>query len=118
MSDFLIDEWRKAAADLGLMIEAPFFLQLRGGRIEVRLLLRHFGAANGTLIVTDFSVIRPFEDQVVALGYGYSTLSEPSSPVTYERDTFVEILCDWGWSGPEEKRPAWCVESDVKDTED
>ena len=44
MPDFLIEECRHAAADLGLAIEAPFLLQLQDGRIEARLRLRNFGA--------------------------------------------------------------------------
>jgi hypothetical protein len=116
--DFLIEEWRQAAADLGLAIEAPFLLQLHDGRIEARLLLRNFGAANGMLIVTDFSVIKPFMDEVGTRGYGFSTLSEPSSRIAYDRDSFVQMLCDWGWSGPEEERPAWCVEAGAKSDED
>jgi hypothetical protein len=111
--DLLIEQWRQAAADLGLAIEAPFLLQLQDGRIEARLLLRNFGAANGMLIVTDFSVVRPFVDEVDAGGYGFSTLSEPSSRAAYDRDTFVEMLCDWGWSGPEQERPVWCVVADA-----
>jgi len=118
MPDFLIEEWRQAAADLGLAIEAPFLLQLRDGRIEARLLLRNFGNANGMLIVTDFGVVEPFTDEVVARGYGYSTLSERISRAAYDRDAFVEMLRDWGWSGPEEERPAWCVEADVERNED
>lgn len=118
MPDFLIEEWRQAAADLGLAIEAPFLLQLQDGQIEARLLLRNFGAVNGMLIVTDFSVIRPFLQEIDACGYGFSTLSEPSSRVAYDRETFVEMLCDWGWSGPEEKRPTWCVDAGLEGDED
>ncbi len=108
----MLEEWRRAAAELGLRIEAPFVVQLRTGRLEARLLLRHFGARNGMLIVTDFSVIEPFADEVVAVGYGYSTLSEPRSADGYDKETFVEMLWDWGWFGPDDERPAWYIEAD------
>lgn len=64
------------------------------------------------LIFTDFSVVQPFVDEVEVRGYGFSTLSEPSR-AAYDRDAFVEMLCDWGWSGPEQERPAWWVVADV-----
>lgn len=111
--DLLLEEWSEAARDLGLEIEGPFSLVLgTGACIAARLLLKRFGAQKGMIIVTDFSTVAPFIDEIFAAGYGFSTLSEPSERDRYNRDVFIEMLRDWGWGGPEELRPGWCLPMD------
>ncbi len=110
MSDRLLEKWSEAARDLGLDIQFPFTLVLDcGAHIGARLLLKNFGFVNGMIIVTDFEPIRDFADEIVAAGYGFSTLSEPSAGDLYNREVFIEILRDWTWSGPEALRPKWCL---------
>jgi hypothetical protein len=111
MEDRLLSVWREASLDLGLSIEAPFSLVMDSGATFVaRLLLRNFGAANGMLIVTDYSAVRPYAEDLVAAGFGYSTLSEPSIDEKYNREFFLDMLQDWGWSGAAYLRPSWCLE--------
>ena len=113
MPDSFLAKWREAALDLGLEIEAPFSLVVGNGvRVEARLLLKSFGNHNGMFIVTDFLTIQPFADEIVAAGYGCSTLSEPSERDRYDRDVWIELLRDWGWAGPEGLRPGWCLPMD------
>ncbi len=110
MNDQFLEKWSKAARDLGLDIQFPFTLVLDcGAHIEARLLLKNFGFENGMIIVTDFEPIRDFADEIVAAGYGFSTLSEPSAGDLYNREVFIEMLRDWTWSGPEALRPEWCL---------
>jgi len=100
--------WRAASQDLGLRLEAPFRLALDSGETVVaRPLVRDFGAANGMLIVANYSDLRPHVAALVAAGFGYSCLSEPSAGDEYDRELFVEMLKDWGWSGAEHLRPFW-----------
>ena len=109
LADGLLEIWLKASQDLGLRIQAPFRLVMRTGvTVAARLHLSDFGAVNGMLIFTNYSDLRPHAEEVVAAGYGYSTLSEPSQGEHYDRARFVEMLQDWGWSGPEHLRPGWC----------
>ena len=112
MEDGLIATWREAARDLGLRVEVPFALVLpSGATVVARLLLRDFGATNGMLIVTDYSAVQPYAQAVIAAGFGYSTLPDPRPGEKYERQSFVEMLLDWGWSGAEHDRPHWCPEA-------
>ena len=91
----LVQEWMRAARDLGLRVIAPFTVELSSGaRIEVEFLLKDFGALNGMLIVTDFSRIAPYSKEILEAGYGFSTLSEPHEIEPYNRDDFIEVLRD------------------------
>jgi hypothetical protein len=109
MSDRLLEIWSEAARDLGLHIQFPFSLVLEcGAMIEARFLLKNFGFENGMIIVTDYSTINGFGDEIVAAGYGFSTLSEPRAGDLYNREVFIDMLSDWTWSGPESLRPEWC----------
>ncbi len=116
MSSQLTELWKIAAGDLGLDVQIPFSLELASGtRVEAHLLLRRFGNINGMLVITDFSAVAHVWREIVDAGYGFSTLSEPRKDDTYDREHFIEMLCDWSWTGPESERPEWCtpVEDDV-----
>ena len=113
MRDGFLEEWFEAARDLDLDIQAPFLLVLESGaHIKTRLLLKNFGAVNGMLIVTDWDTIAQFAEEIVEAGYGYSTLSESDDRDQYNHYGFVEMLRDWGWSGPEALQPDWCLPLD------
>jgi hypothetical protein len=64
------------------------------------------------IVVTDFEEIRRVCEQVVGAGYGFSTLTEPRPGERYDRESFIVMLRDWGWSGPEAARPEWCTPVD------
>jgi hypothetical protein len=107
VSDPLVEAWTEAGRDLGLEIVAPFEVSLASGtRIRVPVLLRHFGAREGMLLVAESKIIWEARDEIVESGYGFSVLGG-SSFEQYARDTFIEVLRDWGWSGPESEQPGW-----------
>jgi hypothetical protein len=102
--------WRVAAKELGLDVVMPFELKARTFSIRAEILLRNFGSPKGMLIVSDYRVIEPVRDQVIALGYGFATMTEPEQdwPFTQdEKEAFIEMLDDWCWSGKPEETPAW-----------
>lgn len=106
----LQNAWRVAAKELGLDVVIPFELKARAFTIRAEILLRHFGSPQGMLIVSDYRVIEPVRDQVIALGYGFATMTEPDRdwPFTQEeKDAFIEMLDDWRWSGPLDDAPEW-----------
>jgi hypothetical protein len=99
--------WAHRASRFRLSVAIPFTLSLDRATLSAPVLLRQFGARNGMLLVTDYGMIRPHADRVAELGYGYSCLSEPSSPDEEDDDTaLLDMLRDWGWSG-EGTEPAW-----------
>lgn len=101
----LIGAWESAARDLGIEIVAPCVVTLASGaRLEAVLLVPDFGASRGMLISTTEEAFRPLGDEIVAERYGYSVFL---MELSYQRDDFIDILNDWGWTGPEARRPAW-----------
>jgi hypothetical protein len=104
----LASMWREAASDLGLEIVAPFSAHLGpAGRVDVAVLLRDFGADRGMLLVSDYTTVEQHAQRLVEAGFGYSVMSEPDPSERYSRDYIIEILEDWGWSGPPDRRPTW-----------
>lgn len=111
----LLRKWEEAASDLALDIVTPFEVDLGNKRhLPVEFLVKNFGARNGMLIVTDYALIKPHLEKLESLGYGFSVFDEPRDPAgeVYDRDIFIHILSDWGWTGIEANRPAWLIDSD------
>jgi len=101
----------KASSDLGLKIKYNFFLTLDSGEvIEAELLLRNFGAEKGMLIFSNYKKISHCYRELLKKGYGFSTLSNTTDG--YDRQSTIEMLSDWGWSGPKEEEPDWILPVD------
>jgi hypothetical protein len=102
--------WIDAQVDLNLEIVLPYeFLLEDGSLIAVELLLKNFGAKNGMLILTDYKLIRPHLSWISDCQYGFSVLDVPKNEIDarYDRTLTIEILRDWGWSGPSSLKPSW-----------
>lgn len=108
MSSKLAQMWRQAAKDLEFDIIAPFLLTLpSGSQIKAKVLVREFGASKGMLVITDYKEISPFLSELDREGYGFSTMSEPKEDEQYSRESFIEMLEDWGWAGEDSAKPSW-----------
>ncbi len=93
----LIQAWKIAAQDLGIEIVCPYALTLKNGQqIQANLLVKDFGP---TLVATEAAgeTFRRLGDQLAAEGYGWSILC--GEELTYDREHFIEILKEWGWTG-------------------
>jgi len=104
--------WRVAAKELGLDIVIPYELKAKEFSLTALVLLKNFGGEHGMLIVSDYGIIEPFRDQVIKLGYGFSTLTEPDRDWPFtgeEKEAFIEMLDEWGWSGDPDEEPEWLV---------
>lgn len=101
--------WMAIAKALRLRISAPVSIALPGGtRINADVLLMDFGAQRGMLLVTDYDLIRPHEEALLAAGYGYSVLTDPGSDAqSFPLTDVIDVLRDWGWAGPPEDEPVW-----------
>src|ERR1700744_248020 len=92
--------WKIAEQDLGVKIEAPFQLTLPDGtRLAFDVLVKEFGGDNGTVLVDDFLEIKPYVDQLARMGFGYSAYMQPPASEVYNREGYIELLRDWGWTG-------------------
>jgi hypothetical protein len=112
--------WRIAAKDLGLDIVVPYELKTKTFSLTAEVLLKNFGGTQGILIVSDYAIIKPFRDQVIKLGYGFSTLTEPDRDWPFtgeEKEAFIEMVSEWGWCGPG-KAPSWLVLQPEESTEE
>ncbi|MEM7160558.1 MAG: hypothetical protein AAF799_47415 [Myxococcota bacterium] len=100
--------WRRASRDLGFTVVADHPVTLGDGQsLTANLYLPQFGAPRGMLVVYRFDDI---EDHVTRLGddgFGFSTLEPPSDDEPYDRESFEDMLRDWGWSADPATRPAW-----------
>lgn len=106
----LEDLWIQAASDLGLEIHVPYSVRLPSGvSVDARVHLQNFGGINGMLVVSDYSSISMLFDEITSQGYGFSVLDDPLPSEVYDREVFIEMLVDWGWSGTSAERPSWMV---------
>jgi hypothetical protein len=104
-------KWEQARDDLGLDLVIPFDLDLGNDvTIHAELLIRNFGCPNGMIIVREYDVVKKSLAQIDALDYGFSVLDEPHGP--YDRATMIEMLSEWGWTGPMAEAPQWIVASE------
>ena len=104
-------QWKAVGQTLGFAVLAPYKLSLPdGAQVEASALLPQFGATHGMLLFERSEQISNYAKAVVAAGYGYSVLSpEPSGQP--DTDSIVEVLRDWGWSGPSCEEPLWLNEA-------
>ena len=108
MHEKLLEFWQKAASDLGLQLISPFCLLLGSGhQLDAIVLIKQFGATKGMLVFGDYQEVAPYVDEVVAAGYGFSVLDEPLKNEEYNKEEYVDLLKDWGWSGEKESSPDW-----------
>jgi hypothetical protein len=106
--------WKRAGNDLGIRVETPFELTLKdGSRLKFEVLVKDFGDKLGMLITTDHKKLDVARNELEALGYGYSTMSDYSQEDIYSVDNFKYVLKDWGWSGDPADTPTWL--NDVPD---
>ena len=106
-------KWKQAAHELGFTLIAPYQLRAPNGTvITYAALLPEFGSEHGMLIIIDHDytdAIRLAQQQ----RFGFSVLDNDP---TYDRDSFVDMLCDWGWTS-DQPQPAWYVEPSTTNDE-
>jgi hypothetical protein len=99
--------WLAAASDLRIRFTCPFVFEARGRTYVCTGLLRDFGGQKGTLICSrDDAVADDVFEVADAMGF-YASGLHAATYETYERDTFIRTLNDWGWFGVPENAPSW-----------
>jgi hypothetical protein len=107
--------WLSAASELELDIVVPFELKTKAFSLTTQVMLRNFGGEQGMLIVSDYRIIEPFREQIIKLGYGFATLTEPDRDWPFtgeEKEAFIEMLNEWGWTGDPDEEPEWLALAD------
>jgi hypothetical protein len=89
-------QWRSAASRFNLSVETPFTLRIKDGRsIEAEVLVRGYGAPQGTLVVSDYASIASFRDEIIAAGFTISSYSQPRDEDIDSLEGIEEMLNDW-----------------------
>jgi len=118
MSKNLLKHWEAARDDLGIDIVAPYKVDLGNDvKVQAEILVKNFGGKIGTLVFTNTNAVRPYDEQLCNLGYGWSVLDEPAShEMIYNREGFIDMLSEWEWVGDADKKPSW-VKEQAQDSE-
>ena len=90
--------WAIAASDLGIRVTAPYVEKgASGDAIEFVALVRDFGARRGTYV---WYMPDPLPTTRLrhSVPYFVSALN-PALYEEYDRDRFIELLNQWGWTG-------------------
>ena len=100
-----IDSWAQAAQELGVTLISPP-VTIPSGLEMYPMLVPYFGTEKGTFV---FSEMQPKSvvDELRDNGYTCSIFSQCPEGYRVSVENLVEILSDWGWSGPENRRPSW-----------
>ncbi len=99
------EDFLRLARQLGVGVEAPFFLRHEGENVRFDAYLPDFGGPKGMVIVLDGKTLDCQEYQVArSAGYYFSALN--GSAEISEADV-RETLNDWGFFGEDTLRPAW-----------
>jgi len=110
--------WKQASVDLGIEIVAPFELTLPdGARLTANALVKNFGATLGMVADDEWATVEPHAETLIALGYGFSVVNIGPAK-NYMRESTLEMLADWNWSGDVSLRPSWLPTSAGKSSED
>ncbi len=104
-----LSEWLwRACAELDLRIELNFNLSLpNNSDVAAVARIHDLGAAKGMLVFSSYDQIQNLTKDILAAGYGFSVLDEPSPQEEFDLKSFKEMFIDWGWSGKLGRKPAW-----------
>jgi len=95
--------WQRATEDLKIDVVSPFeFILCDGSEVRASALVKHFGGANGMLVDIDYDP--SLADKIAAAGYGYCANFWRAE---FNRSSMIEVLRDWGWTGPAKQKPDW-----------
>jgi len=94
----LADWFVKVGAYYGLPVEVDFVLHLSDVRqLNSVIRVSGVGGEKGMLIFSDHEAIRADPAELLAMGFGYSVMGEPSFGETFDLASFEDVFADWGW---------------------
>ena len=102
-SSTTLQNWQRAASELGFEFIAPFELTFSEEQFEYFGFVPKFGGKSGLVIVLGYDSRLVKTAQIN--GYAYSCLCE--SRDKYVAQDFIDVLNDWGWCRGGEDPPKW-----------
>jgi hypothetical protein len=94
-----------AARELSIYVVAPFNFEVQAERYACLAWLPDFGGPHG-MVVAALSASRELRRVAGSVGQPCSFVN-PEVYRTFNRRRFIETLLDWGFTGPQERRPPW-----------
>jgi hypothetical protein len=111
MGERLRGQWAKIANDLNLDVSFNYNIKtVNGSNLFIDVYLKNFGGKRGMLLDSNPDL---FEDLLKLSDdkYGFSILNEPiDQSEEYDRSACIEMLSEWGWTGPKDRKPLWLME--------
>jgi hypothetical protein len=101
--------WRTAAHELGFDFIAPYELEADGRTYLYHGFVRDFGGDHGTLFIAHETFNESFGDAPRVASEAGFFCSQINASVygRYQRDVFIEVLSDWGWTRKDKTPPDW-----------
>jgi hypothetical protein len=106
----LAESWRRAGAEMGVRVTAPFELAVGVRAFQYGALVAGFGTVAGVLLRAMPDEFHPDQcgaiwSEAAAAGYTVANLS----PLLcrFDRDEFAQFLNMFEWCGPADERPTW-----------
>ena len=97
------ESWLDQAAALGVEVVTPFEFDVGGKRAAFTALIVDFGGSPGIVVDRDWAVLAPHVDALTNAGMGFSCVEMEGG----DTNDLIELLRDWTWTGPSERRPPW-----------
>ena len=98
-----------AGRDLGVEVVAPYVLMADGRRHKFSAFVPYFGNSKG-IVIAAMPSSHALSEAARKVGLGISFVNQEMYG-TYGRDHFIDMLTEWGFYGPDEKRPSWLKQS-------
>jgi hypothetical protein len=105
----LVEQWQKAALDLGIHVTAPVeFRDASGQPFACEALVHDFGSPTGAAVVSP-KTERRVRAKLRSVG-DKLWVSRSGRLTGYNQRHFIEELLDWGWFGKAGEEPDWYSE--------
>jgi hypothetical protein len=100
--------WVGVGKKLGVDVVSPATVTLASGAsISADALVRGFGRRNGMLVIRNHEQVRRHVSELKTAGFGFSVLESPAEGEAIDIAEYIDLLRDWGWSGPRMSMPSW-----------
>jgi hypothetical protein len=96
--------WKQTAQDLGFEFIVPFILSVGQETLTYLGVVPQFSRPKEMLVIVGLHADRHMR-VAKQNGFGFSCFSENFEP--YDRQSFIDILDDWGWSSSTNTAPSW-----------
>lgn len=106
----LVEQWKRAAHDLGIRVTAPIELSDASGQsFTCEAVVHDFGSPEGAVVLSP-KTARRVKAHLRTLGNRLWVSRSGPQTSGYERKHIIEELLDWGWFGEPGAEPGWYSE--------